>query len=172
MSEEILGVLNAIWTHTWKPNYHCQLVFTNKRLIVVRMGLLRELLPYLFVAVGAGVGTVEGGAAGAGAGSGGGTAAAITSPTIAKIDKERLEKLKQISPEQVLKSHKKNFDVSYSDIVKIQVGKKLLTPRLYIYTKGVVHKFKFEGLKLEGVESSIRSLLADKIHIEKVEKLD
>jgi hypothetical protein len=172
MSEEIVGIVSTIWTHTWKPNYHCHLVFTNSRLIVARMGLFRELLPYLFVAVGAGVGAATGGSAEAGAGAGGGTVAATTSPTIARMNREELEKLKQVSPEQVLKSHKKNFYVSYSDIVKIQVGKKLLTTRLYIYTPKEVHKFKFEGLKPEQVESSIRSLLADKICIERVDKLD
>jgi hypothetical protein len=172
VSEEILGILNAIWTHAWKPNYHCHLIFTDKRLIVARMGLVRELLPYLFVAVGAGVGAATGVAAGAGGGAGGGTAAATTSPTIAGMNREELEKLKQISPEQVLKSHKKNFYVSYSDIVKVQVGKKLLTTRLYIHTPKEVHKFKFEGLKPQEIENSIRLLLANKTSIERVDKLD
>jgi pantothenate kinase len=144
---------------------------TNKRLVVTRTGLLRDLLPYLFVSVGAGVGTIAAGAVGAAAGTGGGTAAAVTSP-IERIDKERLEKLKRTSPEQILKSDKKNFDVTYSDIVKIQVGKKLLTSRAHIHTLGLVHKFKFEGLNPEKVENSIRSLLADKIHIERVDKLE
>lgn len=172
MSEEILGILSAIWTHAWKPNYHCHLIFTDKRLIVARMGLFRELLPYLFVAVGAGVGAATGEAVEAGGGAGGGTAAATTSPTIARMNREELEKLKQISPEQVLKSHRKNFHVSYSDIVKVQVGKKVLTTRLYIHTPKEVHKFKFEGLKPEEVESSIRSFLANKIPIERGDKLD
>jgi len=172
VNEQIIRILNAIWTHTWKPNYRCHLVFTNRRLIVARMGLLRELLPYLFVTEGAVVGAATGGAAGVGAGVGGGTAAAATSPTTARMDREELKKLEQISPEQILKSHKKNFDVSYSDIVKIQVGKKLLTSRLYIHTLGLVHKFKFEGLNPEALESSIRSLIADKIHVERVDKLD
>lgn len=109
VSEEILGIASAIWTHTWKPNYHCHLIFTNRRLIVARRGLFRELLPYLFVAVGAGVGAAAGGAAGAGAGAGGEIAATATSPTIARMDREELDKLKQISPEQVLKSHKKEL---------------------------------------------------------------
>lgn len=172
MSEEILGVLNAIWTHTWKPNYHCQLVFTNKRLIVTRTGLLRDLLPYLFVWVGAGVGTVAGEAVGVAAGTGGGTATAATSPTIERIGREMLEKLKRTSPEQILESDKKNFSVSYSDVVKVQLGKKLLTSRLHIRTPGLVHKFKFEGLNPEKVENSIRSLLADRIHVERVDKLE
>jgi hypothetical protein len=172
VNEEILGILSVIWTHAWKPNYHCYLIFTDRRLIVARMGMLRELLPYLFVAVGAGFGAAAGGAAEIGAGAGGATSAATTSPTIAEIDREELKKLEKISPEQVLKSHKNNFYVSYSDIVKAQVGKKLLTTRLYIHTSKEVHKFKFEGPKPEKVESSIRSLLANKIPIERVDKLD
>ena len=51
-------------------------------------------------------------------------------------------------------------------VTKIQVGKKLGTSRLYIQTPSETYKFKFQFIKLEQVESSIRSFLPSSVLIE------
>ena len=75
-------------------------------------------------------------------------------------------KLDQLSPEEILSANKKNFQVPYTGITKIQVGKKLGTSRLYIQTPSETYKFKFQFIKLEQVESSIRSFLPSSVLIE------
>ena len=65
-----------------------------------------------------------------------------------------------------MSANKKNFQVPYTGITKIQVGKKLGTSRLYIQTPSETYKFKFQFVKLEEVESSIRRFLPSSVLIE------
>jgi hypothetical protein len=75
-------------------------------------------------------------------------------------------KLDQLSPQQMLSANKKNFQVPYTGVTKIQVGKKLGTSRLYIQTPSETYKFKFQFINFEQVESSIRSFLPSSLLIE------
>lgn len=150
MSEEVTGILDAIMMRGWKGDVQCRLVFTTTRLIVARKGFLET-----------------GGEVGPGGGVQGGLAGAI----VGRLQKKKLEELKQLSPESILKSNKKNFDVPYSEITKAEVGKRWKTSCLYIYSTKDVYKFGL-GIKLEDVENSIRSLLPEKVTTERVDKLD
>lgn len=157
MSEEVKDILVAIMMRGWKGDTHCDLVFTTERLIVARKGVLGRALRQISGVIGEVVG-----------------------------EQKKLKELKQLSPESILKSHKKNFDVSYSEITKAEVGKKWGAFRLYVHTPKETLKFKFQGvqgvmqfklkgvkgIKLENVENTIRSLLPDKVPVERVDKLD
>jgi len=52
-----------------------------------------------------------------------------------------------------LSANKKNFQVPYTGVTKIQVGKKLGTSRLYIQTPSETYKFKFQFIKLEQLKA-------------------
>ncbi len=129
MPEELVGAFPAIVTRGWKGDLHCQLVFTNERLIVSVKGLLAQAASSM------GVFGAVGGAA----------AYAMSSSEESKKQSD----LKRLSPDEILRSNKKNYDVPYSKVTKVQGGKKLGTSRLYIHTSEEVHKFKFQGVKLE-----------------------
>jgi hypothetical protein len=152
MSEEVSGILDAIMMRGWKGDVPCRLVFTTTRLIVARKGMLET----------AKVGYAGGGALGG----------LIGGAIAGREEKKKLKEFKQLSPESILKSDKKNFDVPYSEITKAEVGKRWRASCLYIYSTKVVYKFGFEGIKLENVENSIRSLLPEKVTTERVDKLD
>ncbi len=153
MPEEVTGHYGAIMTRGLRGDLRCRLVFTNERLIVSVKGLLAQ------VAAG------SGGLFGAVGGAVGGAIAASE-------DSKNRSEISQLSPEEILKSNKKNFDVLYSKILKVQLGKKLGTSRLYVNTSDETYKFKFQGVKLEQVQNSIRSLLSADVPVQLVDKLE
>src|SRR5438128_11826909 len=75
-------------------------------------------------------------------------------------------KLDQLSPEEVLSGNKKNFQVPYTGVTKIQDGKKLGTSSLYIQTPSETYKCKFQFINFEQVESCIRTFLPSSVLIE------
>ncbi len=152
MPEELVGAFPAIVTRGWKGDLHCHLVFTNERLIVSVKGLLAQAASSMGV-----FGTV-----------GGAAAYAMSSSE----ESEKRSDLKRLSPDEILRSNKKNYDVPYSKVSRVQVGKKLGTSRLYIHTDEDVHKFKFQGVKLEQVETGIRTLLPGNVTVQMVDKLE
>ena len=145
MSEQITGQLGALITRGLKGDLHCVIIFTTERIIVAVQSMLFQIA--------SGMGGA-GGAVGAVAGQG------------AMKRHDIKGKLDQLSPEQMLSANKKNFQVPYAGVTKIQVGKKLGTSRLYIQTPSETYKFKFQFIKLEQVESSIRSFLPSSVLIE------
>jgi hypothetical protein len=164
MVEEVKDALAATMMRGWKGDFHCDMVFTSERLIIVKKGLLSGFKSD-WGGIGEGSHWREG--------------------TIADQQK-RLGELKQLSPESILKSHDGNLDVSYSQINKAEIGKTWWGEfRLHFHTSKETLRFKFQGaqaigqfwvegakaMKLENAESRIRLLLPDKIIIEKVDKL-
>ena len=111
MSEQVTGQLRALITRGLKGDLHCVIIFTTERIIVAVQSMLFQIA--------SGMGGA-GGAIGAVAGQG----------TMKRQDIKG--KLDQLSPEEVLSANKKNFQVPYTGVTKIQVGKKLGTSRLYI----------------------------------------
>jgi hypothetical protein len=145
LSEQITGQLSALITRGLKGDLHCVIIFTTERIIVAVQSMLFQIA--------SGMGGA-GGAVGAVAGQG------------AMKRQDIKGKLDQLSPQQMLSANKKNFQVPYASVTKIQVGKKLGTSRLYIQTLSETYKFKFQFIKLEQVESSIRSFLPSSVLIE------
>lgn len=152
MPEEIVGHYGAILTRGLRGDLHCRLVFTNERLIVSVKGILAQIAR-------------SGGVFGAVGGAVGGAIAASQ-------DSKSRSAISQLSPEDLLKPNKKNFEVPYSRIVKVQLGWKLGTSRLYVNTSDETYKFKFLGVKMEQVQSSIRSLLPANVSVQLVDKLE
>jgi hypothetical protein len=145
LSEQVTGQLRALITRGLKGDLHCVIIFTAERIIVAVQSMLFQ--------VASGMGGA-GGAIGAVAGQG------------AMKRQDIKGKLDQLSPEEVLSANKKNFQVPYTGVTKIQVGKKLGTSRLYIQTPSETYKFKFQFIKFEQVESSIRSFLPSSVLVE------
>jgi hypothetical protein len=145
LSEQITGQLSALITRGLKGDLHCVIIFTTERIIVAVQSMLFQIA--------SGMGGA-GGAVGAVAGQG------------AMKRQDIKGKLDQLSPQQMLSANKKNFQVPYASVTKIQVGKKLGTSRLYIQTPSETYKFKFQFINFEQVESSIRSFLPSSVLIE------
>ena len=145
MSEQVTGQLRALITRGLKGDLHCVIIFTPERIIVAVQSILFQIA--------SGIGGV-GGAIGAVAGQG------------AMKHQDVRGKLDQFSPQEILNANKKNFQVPYTGVTKIHIGKKLGTSRLYIQTPSETYKFKFQFIKLEQVESSIRSFLPSSVLIE------
>ena len=127
------------------------MVFTNQRLVVSVKGLLGQ--------ISAGGGAF--GAAGALAG------AAMAS----KEESKKRDQIQQLSPDQLLKSNKKNFEVPYTKINQLEMGRKLGTSRLYVITADETYKFKFQGVQLEQVQSQIRAIVPLSLPVQMVDKL-
>jgi Bacterial PH domain len=145
VSEQVTGTMRALITRGLKGDLHCVLVFTTDRIIVAVQSMLFQ--------VASGMGGV-GGAIGAVAGHG------------AMKGQDVKGKLDQLSPQEILGSNKKNYQVPYTDITKVQIGKKLGTSRLYIRTSNETYKFKFQFEKFEQIEGSIRSFLPSSLPVE------
>jgi len=145
LSEQVTGQIRALITRGLKGDLHCVIIFTTERIIVAVQSMLFQIA--------SGMGGA-GGAIGAVAGQG-------------AVKRQDIKgKLDQLSPEEVLSANKKNFQVPYTGVTKIQVGKKLGTSRLYIQTPSETYKFKFQFINFEQVESSIRSFLPSSVLIE------
>ncbi len=147
MSEQVTGQLRALITRGLKGDLHCVIIFTTERIIVAVQSMLFQI------------------ASGMGWPGAGGAIGAVASQGAMK-HQDIKSKLDQFSPEEVLSANKKNFQVPYTGVTKIQIGKKLGTSRLYVQTPSETYKFKFQFIKLEQVESSIRSFLPSSVLIE------
>ncbi len=151
MSETVLGVVTAILTRGLRGDLHCHLVFTNQRLIVSIKGLLAQVTS----------GGAAFGAAGALAG------AALGS----KEEEKKRSEIEQLSPDQVLQSNKKNFEIPYTRLTRLEMGRKMGATRLYVITPEATYKFKFQFAKQEQVESQIKAVIPASLSLQMVEKL-
>jgi hypothetical protein len=145
LSEQVTGQLRALITRGFKGDLHCVIIFTTERIIVAVQSMLFQIA--------------------SGMGGAGGAIGAVAGHDAMKRQDIK-SKFNQLSPQEILGSNKKNFQVPYTDVSKIQVGKKLGTSRLYIQTPNETYKFKFQAVKLEEVEGSIRSFLPSSVPIE------
>ncbi len=145
MSEQVTGQLRALITRGLKGDLHCVIIFTTERIIVAVQSMLFQIA--------------------SGMGGAGGAVGAVAGQGAMKLQDIK-DKLDQLSPQEILDANKKNFQVPYAGVTKIQVGKKLGASRLYIQTPSETYKFKFQFIKLEQVESSIRSFLPSSVPME------
>ena len=139
-------------TRGLRGDLQCHLVFTNQRIIVSIKGLLAQI------------------AAGTG-GSFGAVGAVAGAKLGQREDSKKQAQVQQLSPDQLLQSNKKNIEVPYSKITRLELGKKLGTSRLYILTPDETFKFKFQGIKQEELEGQIRPLIPATVQLQTVEKL-
>ena len=152
MSESVTGTIGALLTRGIRGDLQCHLVFTNQRIIVSVKGLLAQI------------------AAGAG-GSFGAVGAVAGAKLSQREESKNQSQVQQMSPDQLLQSNKKNIEVPYSKITRLELGKKLGTSRLYIVTPDETFKFKFQGIKQEELEGQIRPLIPATVQLQTVEKL-
>src|SRR5713101_5442313 len=151
MSEMVGGTINALMTRGFRGDLHCHLVFTDQRLIVLIKGLLAQI---------------------SGGGGAFGAAGALAGAALAsKEEAKKTSQIRQLSPEQLLQSNKKNFDVPYSRINRLELGKKMGTSRLHVVTQDETYKFKFQGVQLEQIESQIRAVIPASVPLQTVDKL-
>jgi len=142
--EEILGVLVAEEQRKkLRPAFRCHLFFTNTRLIVTKREALKEFAGFL---VGGFVGY----------------SLAI------KSDKKQAEKIKELSPDEILKSDRENYEIPYSKISKVELKKysKMMWPysaEIWTHTQEKETKFRLKGIKYEEVEQLLNSVLGDKV---------
>jgi len=142
--EEILGVLVAEEQRKkLHPAFRCHLFFTNNRLIVTRREALKEF-----------AGFFVGGLAG--------YWLAIQS------DKKKAEKIKELSPDEILKADKENYEIPYSEISKVELKKysKLMWPyssEIWIYTQEKESKFRLKAIKYEELQQLLNSVLREKV---------
>ena len=149
MSESVVGTIPTLMTRGWKGDLRAHLIFTNERLIVTVKGLLSQI-------------AMSGGAFGA---VGGAVGAAVA----ARGESKRGEQVNQMTPEQILQSEKRNFAVPYSNITRMELGKKMGTSRLYVVTPEETYKFKFQGIKSEQLEEWFRSIVPPKVPLKSVD---
>ncbi len=150
MSEEVTGYVKALMTRGLRGDLHCFLVFTTQRIIVAVQSMLFQ------VASGLGAGGTLGGMAG----------------VMLTRQQDTANQLKQLSPQQILSSNKRNIELPFTNITKIQMGKKVGTSRVYLHTANNIYKFKFQFVKLETVEDTVRNLLPPSLSIEMGELSD
>lgn len=151
MSESVVGTIPTLMTRSWKGDFRANLVFTNERLIVTVKGLLSQI-------------AMSGGAFGA-------AGAAVGGAVAARGDAKRGERVNQMTPEEILQSEKRNFAVPYSNITRLELGKKMGTSRLYVVTPGETYKFKFQGIKSEQLENWFRSIVPSRVPLQNVDNL-
>lgn len=149
MSESVTGAINAIIPQGLKGDLQCHLVFTSQRIIVSVKGMLGQLAGGAF------------GAAGAAASYG----------LAQREDAKKKGQIDTLTPDQLLQTNKKNFEVPYAGITRIELGRKMGQTRLNIITTEKTFKFKIQGIKQEQVESLVRSYIPPTVQLQSVEKL-
>jgi hypothetical protein len=144
MIEEVLGVMLAT-EYGRIPVFHCNLIFTSERIIVAKKGISKEV-----------AGLVAGGAVG--------QWLAIRS------DKKKAQELKQQDIEEILKADKKNYEIPYSETLKVEM-KKLsrfswpYSTEIKFTTDKKKRKFKLKNVKFEEAIELFRALLPDKVDV-------
>lgn len=142
--EEILGVFVAEEQRKkLRPAFRCHLFFTNNRLIVTKREALKEFASFF-------------------AGGFAGYWLAIQS------DKKKAEKIKELSPDEILKADKENYEIPYSEISKVELKKyfKLMWPytsEIWIHTQEKETKFRLKAIKYEELQQLLNSVLGNKV---------
>lgn len=75
------------------------------------------------------------------------------------------------SPDEILKSNKRNKELHYSTISRVQIGRRLMANRVYVHTVNEVYKFKIRINSLDYVEGKLRKMLPHNIAVERTDKL-
>lgn len=171
-SEEVLGVMMAVEKRL--PAFGCNLVFTTSRLIAAK----RRRWGYV-------AGTLGGAAVGflglaelvvGGAGILGAFFALLICVYVGswlgvRFDRGRVQRLKQLSIESILRSDKKNYEIPYAAIIRVNM-KKLSRFWSWPYhtdinvdTQRKTHKFRLSSGNYEGAAHLIRSVLRDKVYV-------
>ena len=146
MSEAVIGTINAIKPQGLKGDLHLTLIFTSQRLIAAFKGMLAQL--------------ASGGAFGV-------AGAALAS----RQDSKNRSQMQEVSPDQLLQANKKNFEVPYSRITRLELGKKHGQTRLHVIAQDQIYQFKFQGSKIEQIESWIRNAIPPTVPLQVVETL-
>lgn len=83
------------------------------------------------------------------------------------LTKWRFKKLRESPPESVLTANKKNFEIPYHDITRIEMKKgRIIVPiKIKIITNSEEHEFALGKKQLERLVRFIRSVIPDKVHI-------
>jgi hypothetical protein len=142
--EEILGVLVAEEQRKkLRPAFRCHMFFTNNRLIVTKREALKEFASFF-------------------AGGFAGYWLAIQS------DKKKAEKIKELSPDDILKADKENYEIPYSEISKVELKKysKLMWPfssEIWIHTQQKELKFRLKAIKYEELQQLLNPVLGNKV---------
>jgi len=84
-----------------------------------------------------------------------------------RSDKKKAEKVKELSPDEILKSDRENYDVPYPDISKVELKKysRLMWPypsEIWIHTQEKETKFRLKAIKYEELQQLLNSVLGNK----------
>jgi len=113
MAEEILGTLAASGSKV-RGTIYSQLVFTSTRVIVARTATW-SMWPWAIL--------------------GGPVGGALSALRGLKRQREATERLAQLPPDEILAADKDNYQIPYTDIVKVEVGRRgRMPPTLRILT--------------------------------------
>jgi hypothetical protein len=141
MSETVTGSINAMKPQGWKGDLGCFLVFTTQRLLVAFKGIWGSL---------------------ASSGGFGIAGAAVAS----RGDASKRSQMQEMSPDQILQGNKKNFDIPYSRITRLELGKQRGSSRLQIVTQDETYEFRLQGVKIEQAESWLRDTIPATIPVQ------
>ncbi len=88
-----------------------------------------------------------------------------------KEEAKKQSQIQSLNPDQLLQSNKKNFDVPYTQITRLEMGRKMGATRLYVITPEETYKFKFQFVQQEQIEGQVRAVLPPNLSLQVVEKL-
>jgi len=85
-----------------------------------------------------------------------------------RSDKKQAEKIKELSPDEILKSDKENYEIPYSQISKVELKKysKMMWPyssEIWTYTQEKETKFRLKAIKYEELQQLLNSVLGNKV---------
>jgi hypothetical protein len=142
MSETVTGSISAMKPQGWKGDLGCFLVFTTQRLLVAFKSVWGSL---------------------ASSGGFGIAGAAVAS----RGDTNKRSQMQGMSPDQILQGNKKNFDIPYSRITSLVLGKQRGSSRLHIITQDATYEFRLQGVQMEQAEIWLRNTIPTTIPIQK-----
>ena len=143
LSETVTGSITAMKPQGWKGDLGCFLVFTSQRLLVSFKSVWGSL---------------------ASSGGFGIAGAAVASHG----DANKRSQMQGMSPDQILQGNKKNFDVPYSRITKLELGKARGGSMLHIFTQDQAYEFRLTGVKAEQAEGWLRNTIPTSIPVQTI----
>ena len=143
MSETVTGSITAMKPQGWKGDLGCFLVFTSQRLLVAFKSVWGSL---------------------ASSGGFGIAGAAVASHG----DANKRSQMQGMSPDQILQGNKKNFDLPYPRITKLELGKARGGSMLHIFTQEQTYEFRLTGVKTEQAESWLRNTIPATIPVQTI----
>jgi len=147
INEKVLGIMigEELLGKRFRPDPRRSIFFTTNRLIVAERGTLKEFASFF-------------------AGGFLGYWLAIRS------DKKKAEKLKQLSPEAILKADEENYELPYTTASDVEVKKysRLMWPystEIRFKTQEKEHKFRLKSIKFRDVVDLLHSVLHEKVSV-------